>query len=91
VVSGDAAAANFKNFEFLYRLGFAAFLIESLCDIALALILWALLMPVNRQLSLLAAFFGLVGTAIFAVAELFFFMPILVLGRPERLSPGLVR
>jgi len=82
VVSGDAAAtaANFRDLAFLCRLGFAAFLIESLCDITLALILYALLRPVNPQLSLLAAFFGLVGTAIFAVAELFFFMPVLVLG-----------
>lgn len=40
IVSNDAAAtvANLANFDFLYRLGFAAFLIESLCDISLVLI-----------------------------------------------------
>src|SRR6185503_3118733 len=68
------------NFNFLYRLGFATFLIESLCDIALVLIFYALLKPVNKQLSLLAAFFGLVGTALFAFAELFYFAPLLILG-----------
>jgi hypothetical protein len=80
IVSGDAAAtvANLRNFDFLYRLGFAAFLIESLCDIALALILYALLKPVNKELSLLAAFFGLIGTALFAFAELFYFAPLLI-------------
>ena len=81
VVSTDAAAtvANLRNFDFLYRLGFASFLTESLCDITLVLILYVLLKPVNRNLSLLAAFFGLVGTALFAFAELFYFAPPLIL------------
>jgi hypothetical protein len=83
IVSGDATAtaANLRNFDFLYRLGFASFLIESLCDTALALILYVLLKPVNKQLSLLAAFFGLMATATFAFAELFYFAPQLILGR----------
>lgn len=83
IVSTDAAAtaANLRNFDFLYRMGFAAFLVESLCDTALALILYALLKPVNKQLSLLAAFFGLMATATFAFAELFYFAPQLILGR----------
>lgn len=83
IVSGDATAtaANLRNFDFLYRLGFASFLVESLCDTALALILYVLLKPVNKQLSLLAAFFGLMATATFAFAELFYFAPQLILGR----------
>src|SRR5438552_59987 len=83
IVSADAAAtaANIRNFDFLYRLGFAAFLIESLCDITLVLILYALLKPVSKELSLLAAFFGLIGTALFAFAELFYFAPPLIVGR----------
>src|SRR2546427_9778760 len=82
IVSGDAAAtaANIGNFEFLYRLGFAGFLIESLCDITLVLIMYALLKPVSRELSFLAAFIGLVGTALFAFAELFYFAPPLIIG-----------
>jgi hypothetical protein len=81
IVSGDAAAtvANLRNFDFMYRLGFAAFLIESLCDIALALILYALLNPVSKELSLMAAFFGLIGTALFAFAELFYFAPLVIM------------
>jgi len=83
IVSADpaATAANLRNFDFLYRLGFASFMIESLCDTALALILYVLLKPVNKQLSLLAAFFGLMATATFAFAELFYFAPQLILGR----------
>src|SRR5437870_10495722 len=82
MVAGDAAAtaANIKNFDFLYRLGFAGFLIESLCDITLGLILYVLLKPVSKELSLLAAFFGLMGTALFACAELFYFAPPLIMG-----------
>lgn len=81
IVSGDptATVANIKGFDFLYRLGFAAFLIESLCDITLALILYSLLKPVSKQLSLLAAFFGLIGTALFAFAELFYFAPLVIM------------
>src|SRR6266542_2626550 len=51
IVSGDAAAtaANIRNFDFLYRLGFATFLIESFCDVTLALILtvWLLVKGVD--------------------------------------------
>ena len=87
MVAGDAAAtvANITNLNFVYRLGFAAFLVESLCDIALVLIFYALLRPVSRELSLLAAFFGLVGTAIFAAGELFYFAPPLLLGNGAQL------
>jgi uncharacterized protein DUF4386 len=82
IAGRDAAAtvANITNFDFLYRLGFAAFLIESLCDITLVVILYVLLKPVNKTLSLLAAFVGLVGTALFAFAELFYFAPLLIIG-----------
>src|SRR6185369_14509926 len=66
-----------KSVEFIYRLGFAAFLIESFADITLALIFYALLKPVSRELSLLAAFFGLMATALFAFAELFYLAPTL--------------
>ena len=70
IVGDDAAATvlNIKSFDFTYRLGFAAFLIESFADITLALLFYALLKPVSRELSLLAAFFGLMGTALFAFA-----------------------
>jgi len=82
IVSNDpaATAANIKTFAFLFRLGFAGFLLESLCDTALSLNFYVLLKPVNKQLSLLAAFFGLMATATFAVTELFYFMAMYWLG-----------
>src|SRR5439155_2181656 len=65
------------------RLGFAGYLVEAVCDVALALILYALLKPVQRDVALLAAFFGLIGTALFGVAELFYFAAPLVLRGAE--------
>jgi len=82
LVANDAVATtqNIKAFESLFRFGFAGYLVEAVCDISLALIFYVLLRAVNRDLALLAAFFGLVGTAVFAVAELFYFAPWLIVG-----------
>ena len=75
IVSRDATATahNIAAFQPLLRLGFAAYLIEAICDIALSLLMYVLLKPVQKDLALLAAFFGLVSTAVFACGELFFF------------------
>ena len=88
IVSNDAAAtaANIKAFTFLFRLGFAGFLLESVCDTALSLNFYVLLKPVSKELSLLAAFLGLVGTAIFAVTELFYFMAMHTVGEADYLK-----
>ncbi len=88
IVSGDAAATarNLIAFESLFRVGFAAYLVEAICDITLALIFYMLLKPVDRNLALLAAFFGLVSTAVFAVSELFYFAAPLFLGDAEYLK-----
>jgi hypothetical protein len=57
----------------LFRSSFAAYLVEAACDITLNVLLYALLRPVSRTLSLLAACFGLMGTAVFAAGELLYF------------------
>ena len=56
-----------------------ALLLTTCCDVTLALIFYVLLKPVHRYVSLLAAFLGLIGTATFAAAELFYFAPTLLL------------
>jgi len=75
IVSGNAAAtlANIRAHDALFRLGFAAYLVEAVCDIALALYFYLLLRPIRDDLAMLSAFFGLVSTAVFAVAEMFYF------------------
>jgi hypothetical protein len=84
----DAAATveKIRSLDFLFRLGFAAYLLEGLCNIGLVLIFYVLLRPVHRTLALLAAFFGLVGVAVFAVAELFYLAPLLLVGGDAYLS-----
>jgi hypothetical protein len=76
MVTNDATATahNIKDSVLLFRLGFASYLVEAVCDISLAWILYQLLKPVRNDISLLAAFFGLMATATFAFAELFYFM-----------------
>ncbi len=88
IVSGDAAATagNIMTHNTLFRVGFAAYLVEAVCDIALSLVWYLLLRPVRNDLALLAAFFGLVSTATFAVAELFFFGSSLLLGGGDYLN-----
>ena len=81
IVANDATAtaANIRNSDFVFRLAFAMYLVEALCDVALAWIFYVLLRPVHRELALLAAFFGLVSTALFGFAELLYFASALVL------------
>jgi uncharacterized protein DUF4386 len=73
VVDGDAAAtaSNILTHETLFRVSVAAFVIGVVCYVAVTALLYSLLMPVNRTLSLLAAFFSLVGCALWAVGSLF--------------------
>jgi hypothetical protein len=88
IVSGNATATatNVVAHVSLLRLGFAAYLVEAICDITLAWLFYVLLRPAHRNLSLLAAFFGLVSTATFAATELFYFAPSFILGGAEYLK-----
>ena len=66
VVRDDAAAtaANILSHETLYRLGLAADPVILAAYVAVTLVLYVLLKPVGRILSLLAAFFSLIGIAV---------------------------
>jgi len=88
IVAGDATATanNIVAFNSLFRWGFAGYMLEAVSDISLAWIMYVLLRPVHKDLALLAAFFGLVSTAVFAVAELFFFGSTFILGGADYLK-----
>jgi hypothetical protein len=81
VVSGNAAAtsANILGHERLFWLGFASSLLGVAFHIAWALLMYELLKPVNRSLSLLAAFFILVGCAMQALTSFLYLAPLLIL------------
>lgn len=82
VVPGDAAvtATNMLAHEALFRLGFAGNMIALATYIAVTVLFYELFKPVNRTISLLAAFFGLAGCVIIAVSCVFYVAPFLVLG-----------
>ncbi len=81
VVSGNATATttNILAHESSYRLGFVAGLLAGSCYIAVAVLFYDIFRPVNRTLSLLAAFFSLAGCTIGALGSLFHFAPVVVL------------
>jgi hypothetical protein len=81
IVSGNAAAtaANILAHPTLFRLSFAAYLVEGICDVALCVFFYILLRPVDRNLALLSAFFGIVSMVTYAVAQSSYFAASLVL------------
>jgi hypothetical protein len=88
VVQDDAAATatNILAHQPFFRLGFAALLISVACSIAMTVLFYDLFKPVNRSLSLLAAFFHLVGLAIMAFGSLLQLAPLVVLRGGQYLS-----
>jgi len=87
-ITADAAATahNMLAHQSLFRLGFVADLLSAPLYMAVTLILYELLRPVNRSLSLLATVFSLVGSTIAAVVCLLHFAPLIVLGGSHYLS-----
>ena len=69
----SATAANIVAREGLLRWGFAAYMLEAICDVALTLLFYLLFRVVRGELALAAVFFRLIGTAGFAVAQVLFF------------------
>ena len=89
IVSGDAAATvnNITESEWLFRLGFVTDLIAFMSDLAVSVLLYLLLRPVSKTLSLLAASFRLVAhPAIAAVNMLNHFIALLLLSGSGYLS-----
>jgi hypothetical protein len=80
IVSGDAAAtaANIVNHPMLFRASFAAYMVEGICDVLLCVVFYILLEPVDRNLALISAFFGIASMITFAVAESAFFASSLI-------------
>jgi hypothetical protein len=88
IVKGDASATavNLLAHEALFRSSTAATLIATACYVAVTLLVYELLKPVNSTVSLLAAFFGLVGCAVGAVSSLFDLAPFVLLRDAQYLS-----
>ena len=82
VVSDDAAATatNILAHEPLFRWGFTGDIIAFASYVVVAALLYVLFKPVNRRLSLVAAFFSLVASMVQAISSLFHLAPLFLLG-----------
>jgi len=81
VVPGNAAATanNILAHRHLFELGFASLLIAVVFSIALTVLFYELFKPVNRIISLTAAFIHLAGLSILAFSSLLLLAPLVVL------------
>src|SRR3989442_2067309 len=88
VVSGDvtATANNIMASESLWRISIAGELILLVCAVALTLIFYVLLRPVNKNLALLAVFFNIVEFPIEAVSKLCLFAALFLSGNADYLK-----
>lgn len=87
IMTGDAAAtaARILAHGSLFRMGIAANLVATVCYLVVTVLIYQVLKPVNRSLSLVAAFFSLAGCAVSAVSFSFQLAPLVILGN----SPAL--
>jgi hypothetical protein len=88
VVDGDpaATATNILAHESLFRLAFAADLVGLVCYIAVTVLLYDLLKPVNRTLALLAAFLSVAASTIQSVILLAHMAPLFLLSGARYLT-----
>ena len=88
IMTGDAAttAAQLRLNGDLFRLGFAAYLVEAFSDVVLAWLFYVLLKPVHRDLALLSALFGIVSMSLFAVTQMFYFSATMFVGESRYLT-----
>jgi len=82
VVDGDAAAtaANILAHKSLFQWGYAVYLIEMVCNIAMTALFYELLKPAGKSVSLVAAFLGFAGCVIKTFSRVFFIVPLFILG-----------
>lgn len=87
IVPGDAIATahHILSSEFLFRCGLAGDIVMHLCDLPLMVILYVLLRPVSRDLSLLAAVFSFLQTAVLVANKINLVAVLLLLGNTSYL------
>lgn len=88
VVAHDASAtaANITANASLYRLGFTIFMLEMVAQTGVTMLFYDLLKPVHRSVARSAMIVGLTGCGIKAMARLFYYAPLILLGGASYLS-----
>jgi hypothetical protein len=84
--SATATARHISEDQWLFRLGFAADLVVFLSDVAIAVLLYLLFRSISNAVSLTAAGFRLVQTAILGANLLFMFSALLIMSDAEYLT-----
>lgn len=88
IEQGDpaATAANILEHPTLFRAGIAADIVMLLCDVAIAVVLYQLLRPISRTLSLVAAAFRMTQTAVLGLNLLSMFQALRILDDADYLD-----
>ncbi len=81
-----ATAQNISSNETLFRFGFFSDLLMVMSDVGVALLLYLLLKPVNKGLSMLASFFRLAQATVLGINLLNMYLPMLLLNNAGYLS-----
>jgi Domain of unknown function (DUF4386) len=91
IVAGDAAttAANILANRCLYETAFTVYMAEMACQIAVTVLFYRLLRPVNKSAALLAMAWGLTGCVIKTGGRVFFLAPLFLL--PDAASTHYLR
>jgi hypothetical protein len=79
--SAATTATNILANQSTYSLGLTVYLLEMAGQIATAVLFYQLLKPVSKTGAMLAAVFELTGCGIKIFSRLFYFMPLLILGK----------
>jgi len=88
IVAGDAAAtaANIIDHELIFRFAFISNLVATACYLAVTLLVYQLLKPVNRTVAAFVVLFSLMGCASGLVSSLLLLAPLDFLGGASYLS-----
>jgi len=88
VIAGDAAAtaSNILAHASRFWLGFTCYLITIACHVVVTALFYELFKPVNRSVSLLAAFISLMGCAAATFSSLLYSAPLIVLQEAPHLG-----
>lgn len=87
-VSGNAVATanNIAASPMLWRIGMAGDLLMHVCDLIVTIVYYKLLKPINKDLAILAVFFGLIQTAVLVANKMNLLMPVFLLSDAEYLK-----
>ena len=88
VVGNDAVktAGNIVANKSLYRLAYTIFMLEMVTQVAVSVLFYDLLKPVDRSLARVSMVIGLIGAGVKTMARLFYYTPLLLLGGATYLS-----